>query len=315
MKDSAFKMNFSAIQGRGLFTTKLIREGDVAFTAEGPVVTYAKPMSSRLGPNWINVGQDQWMIPSPKSLFRYINHSCQPNTILSHEQQFVALTTITPGMEMTMDYSFTESHTGWHMTCECGSNNCRGKIRSIQFLPEAIFRKYQKFVPEFLQQAFLKNKVEIKSQESTEIVIAKRPLYKGEQIYKVEGSHIHYKQPPNYWLGYNWLATGPNTWIIPEEGNPWNFMRHSCAPNVGLSNANEVVALRAIDAQEELSIDNSITEADARWKMTCKCGTSQCRRTIRSIQFLPEDFYRKYLPFIPTFLQEIYSSDVRTNDG
>jgi len=59
---------------------------------------------------------------------KYINHSCEPNCILSHEgtRAFVrTLRTIRPGEELTYDYDYDASE---NVTCRCQARRCRGKI-------------------------------------------------------------------------------------------------------------------------------------------------------------------------------------------
>jgi len=85
-------------------------------------------------------------------------------------------------------------------------------------------------------------------------------------------------------------------------------MHHSCSGNTGLIRRNRIVALKDIAKDEEITIDDSITEADLSWREKCSCGSHQCRKIVRSIQFLPEHIYQSYLPYIPTYLQKVHAS-------
>jgi SET domain-containing protein len=61
--------------------------------------------------------------------FRYINHSCAPNTFIRctpERAEFYALRDIEPGTELTADYGETQ-HDG-KLRCRCGAPNCRGAI-------------------------------------------------------------------------------------------------------------------------------------------------------------------------------------------
>lgn len=61
--------------------------------------------------------------------FRYINHSCSPNTFMrlfGHHVEFYALRPIAPGEELTCDYG--ETHHEGKLRCRCGSPNCRGRL-------------------------------------------------------------------------------------------------------------------------------------------------------------------------------------------
>jgi SET domain-containing protein len=61
--------------------------------------------------------------------FRYVNHSCSPNTFMRlfrHHVEFYALRPIAPGEELTCDYG--ETHHEGTLPCRCGSANCRGRL-------------------------------------------------------------------------------------------------------------------------------------------------------------------------------------------
>ncbi len=99
------------------------------------------------------------------------------------------------------------------------------------------------------------------------------------------------------------MGIGKNTWIAPPP--PFIYINHSCRPNTGIKGELTFVALRNINKNEELTFDYSISE-ESPWEMECKCGEPNCRRVIRSIQFLPEDVFNKLLPFIPEYFQKVY---------
>lgn len=295
----------SPIQGKGIFAIKDLKKGEAIFTAKGPLIHYPFLPNFRKGPHWLNVGNKTWMMPLEKTPWRYINHSCAPNAGLQGRTQVVAMEPIHSGQEILIDYSITESHPDWEMKCQCKVPNCRGAIRSIQFLPWSFYERYEPYIPVFLKRIYLKDKV-FPTLKKSKGVFAKQNLKKGEYLFKVEGPVVEYTFPPDYRLGPHWLAVGKQKWIIPLENNPWNFLKHSCEPNTGLVNKNEVVAMRDLLPGEELTMDDSITEADPRWKKKCNCGEKSCRKVIRSIQFLPQEKFRKYLPYMPTFTQAVY---------
>jgi len=84
-----------------------------------------------------------------------INHSCSPNTGVRNNQfgayNFVALVDIPSGSEITWDYSTTEYTSIDIPKCCCGSTECRSKILGFKFLPDAIRKKYGKFIADYLK--------------------------------------------------------------------------------------------------------------------------------------------------------------------
>jgi len=61
--------------------------------------------------------------------FRWINHSCEPNTFIrctTTRAEFYARRPIAAGEELTADY--VDSHHNGKLPCRCGAGKCRGFI-------------------------------------------------------------------------------------------------------------------------------------------------------------------------------------------
>ncbi len=80
----------------------------------------------------------------------------------------------------------------------------------------------------------------------------------------------------------NLVGISADLWIDPDM--PIDSMNHSCNPNAAFGHDFELVALRSIAADEEITFDYSTTEADPRWEMDCNCGAPQCRKKLYAIQ-------------------------------
>ncbi len=101
----------------------------------------------------------------------------------------------------------------------------------------------------------------------------------------------------------NWVGVIKHNWIEPK--NPQIFINHSCKPNAGVRGLT-VIAIKEIKEGEEITIDYSLIEGDDRWEMDCHCGKLGCRKVIRSVQFLPKDIFKRYLPFVPAYFKKLY---------
>jgi hypothetical protein len=113
-----------------------------------------------------------------------------------------------------------------------------------------------------------------------------RPYAAGEVVLVIQGP----ERCESYDAGKsegnpNWIGIDVGRWIDPEP--PATFLNHSCNANLGFRSDRELVAVRAIPAGEELTIDYSFTEADPGWSMQCRCGMACCRKVLRAIQFQP----------------------------
>ena len=68
--------------------------------------------------------------------------------------------------------------------------------------------------------------------------------------------------------------------IWDEDPTAWAPMNHSCAPNTGYRGL-DVVALRAIAAGEELTLDYALMLNEHSASFTCQCGAPTCRGTVQ----------------------------------
>lgn len=80
------------------------------------------------------------------------------------------------------------------------------------------------------------------------------------------------------------------------------FTNHSCDPNIGVQGQIVFVAMRAIEAGEELTHDWATTD-DAQYKMSCRCGASCCRGTITGQDWRLPELQRKYDGYFSWYLQ------------
>jgi len=148
----------SNIHGLGVIAKKKIKKGEVVFLVKGEKKFWkAKNVKDSLyGKNWIGIGEDLWIDPYIGH-GRYVNHSCDPTASVVGKVTAIALKDLKPGEEITIDYSLVEGSPMWYMRCNCGNNNCRKIIRSVNFLPSKIFKKYKKFMPQYFRKLYIKN--------------------------------------------------------------------------------------------------------------------------------------------------------------
>jgi hypothetical protein len=144
-------------KGQGLFALlRPIQRGEVLFYATGREVRDIYDERYRLGQHWLAIGRGCWLVPPRRYPLYFINHSCDPNAGLKGTRTFVAMRAIRKGEEITFDYSTSEEDPFWHMHCRCGAPCCRKIIRSIEFLPPTLFRKYRQFIPSYLRRRYEK---------------------------------------------------------------------------------------------------------------------------------------------------------------
>lgn len=139
-------------------------------------------------------------------------------------------------------------------------------------------------------------------------IFAKRNFKRGERVMLLRGrlKHLKITSKEDSQMGPNWVGIKKNFWIDPIS--PILYLNHSCDnPNIGIKGKITFVALRDIKKGEEITIDYAITEDDTLWQFQCLCEAKNCRKVIRSIQYLPNRIYKRYLPYVPTYFKKVYN--------
>ena len=122
----------SRIVGRGLFAGCDIRRRAKIGEFEGEVIPIAEARRrarSRRVIAIVELEREALDAHGMRTGFRYINHSCEPNTFMrrtSTRAEFYALRDIRAGEELTLDYG--DNHHEGRLACRCGAALCRGRL-------------------------------------------------------------------------------------------------------------------------------------------------------------------------------------------
>lgn len=74
--------------------------------------------------------------------------------------------------------------------------------------------------------------------------------------------------------------------------HPWRFLNHACDPNAGIA-GRTLVALRNIEAGDQLTFDYTTTEADMAEPFDCRCGSGSCIGRVRGFAHLSDELKRQ----------------------
>lgn len=136
----------SRIQGRGVFATRLIAQGERIVEYVGARLTHEEAdaecpddEASARHHTFLFAIDDHMVIDGGRNGndARFINHSCDPNceVVISRQRVFIhALREIPAGEELVYDYwyltdeSYTLSDLRRIYPCRCGSDACRGTL-------------------------------------------------------------------------------------------------------------------------------------------------------------------------------------------
>jgi SET domain-containing protein len=99
--------------------------------------------------------QDKFIVVHDGS--QYMNHSCDPNTWWTADDELSALRDINAGEEITYDYS-TADIGDWTASwkCNCGSPDCRQTITGKDIIDKKLQEKYQGHLPSW-SKVFIKD--------------------------------------------------------------------------------------------------------------------------------------------------------------
>jgi hypothetical protein len=115
---------------------------------------------------------------------------------------------------------------------------------------------------------------------------AKRAVRKGEIILAFGGALIDFaetkRRGPRECMA---IQVGPDLYIDTQP--PGVFANHSCAPNAGIRNDRDLVALRDIPKGEEIRYDYSTRMDEKSFTMACRCGAPECRQVVTDFTELP----------------------------
>lgn len=122
----------SRFAGRGLFAGTRIPARAKIGEYEGKVIGLAEARRRAKGRRIVAIVELERHAIDAAGMrrgFRYINHSCDPNTYFRctpQRAEVYALRVIRAGEELTCDYG--ESQHEGQLPCRCGAANCRGYI-------------------------------------------------------------------------------------------------------------------------------------------------------------------------------------------
>lgn len=144
----------SKLHGKGVFALKGFEKDEFILHIDGKVIKTNNPSSlprdvqDHCFP--FDKRSDVGYYVLPKSPWRYLNHSCDPNAGIKNNRNIVAMRRIKKGEEITFDYAMNNID-NWIMKCECGSKKCRKVISTFDVLDKQTRKKYAPYVIDWIR--------------------------------------------------------------------------------------------------------------------------------------------------------------------
>lgn len=127
--------------------------------------------------------------------------------------------------------------------------------------------------------------------------LATSDIEPGTVVERFVGREVEFKNIPDSQITYA-ANFGNNLWIIPMTNA--RYINHSCDPNCVIKGDSDVVAIRPIQAGEEITVDYvSVSQYefelapheffwDSRWTFDCQCGADNCHKRIDRYFIVPK---------------------------
>ena len=136
-------------------------------------------------------------------------------------------------------------------------------------------------------------------------VFAREPIKKGELI-SLWGGRIVAEQEldpnmPNFTQRILQVEEGFYL-ETPELLEPSDCFNHSCEPNIGFTGQLGLVAMRDIEAGEELNFDYATCDATPYDEFDCYCGSPNCRGRVKGTDWTRPELWEKYDGYFMPYL-------------
>jgi len=119
----------------GVVATTAVAAGHIVLALDGPIVSHPTRYTVQIG-EAEHVDAEAAASDGSYPVWRFLNHSCEPNTRLEG-RALVAIADIRTGDEVTFDYDTTEWDMASPFPCACGASTCRGLVRGFRHLAPA----------------------------------------------------------------------------------------------------------------------------------------------------------------------------------
>ena len=136
---------------------------------------------------------------------------------------------------------------------------------------------------------------------------AKENIRKGEIVY-IKGGHILIKEELfSSTIINSYLPISDDYFIgavsCDEENDVKLYNNHSCDPNCGMHGEITFIAIRDIEAGEELTIDYAFIDNED-YSFECHCGSPLCRHVITGYDWKIKSLQEKFYPYFAQYLKD-----------
>ena len=136
-------------------------------------------------------------------------------------------------------------------------------------------------------------------------VFALEPIYKGELVSLWGGTIVHKSEldPSMPRFTQRVLQIDEELYILTAaEKEPNDCFNHSCEPNLGFTGQIGLVAMRDIEAGEQLTFDYAMSDGGPYDEFECHCGSLNCRKKVTGNDWKLPQLWAKYEGYFSPYL-------------
>lgn len=156
--------------------------------------------------------------------------------------------------------------------------------------------------------SYLSAKCEVQSTDTRggHTVVAREPIAKGELIAIWSGILVQSTELdllPVTVRRYSLQVEEDQYLVSLSDCEPADYVNHSCSPNSGLSGQIALVAMRDIQAGEEVTYDYAMSDGSSYDEFQCGCGSEKCRTSISGHDWQKPELWLRYEGHFSPYLQ------------
>ena len=91
--------------------------------------------------------------------------------------------------------------------------------------------------------------------------------------------------------------------ITPEPLEQSDYFNHSCTPNAGFNGQISLIAMRDIEAEEEICFDYAMCDGSPYDEFICSCGAPDCRGEVTGEDWKRPELRERYAGYYSPYLQ------------
>lgn len=138
-------------------------------------------------------------------------------------------------------------------------------------------------------------------------IVAREPILKGELLVLWGGRTVTAEELdtsiPHFTQRVLQIEEGLYLFQPEETLEPADYFNHSCNPNAGFSGQISLVAMRDIEAGEEICFDYAMCDGSPYDEFICSCGAPNCRGNITGEDWKRPELWERYAGYFSPYLQ------------